>query len=129
MCITHRSPSPGSPWTGSQQCLGRDADRNLWPAGGTDRPTPRHRSLDPQTVRTTQANPKYTGYMAWNLRASKRGGKTNPIDRVGLLVDPTHQRIVSVEAFQLAATIGQWLRGSAGRCGGEVSSGHPVTTQ
>lgn len=23
-------------------------------------------------------NPKYTGYMVWNRRATKRGGKVNP---------------------------------------------------
>src|SRR6266542_2143737 len=74
-------------------------------------------------VRTILANPKYTGYMVWNRRATKRGGKTNPVDEWVCSSAPTHPPIVTVEMFQHAATVRQWRRGSRDAAG--PNSQHP----
>src|SRR4051794_6287341 len=50
--------------------------------------------------------------MVWNRRATKRGGTTNPVDEWVCSSAPTHPPIVTVESFQLAATVAAWRRGS-----------------
>src|SRR6266508_4126057 len=47
-------------------------------------------------------NPKYTGYMVWNRRASKKGGRHNPPEAWIWSPQPTHQPIVSRELFAAA---------------------------
>jgi hypothetical protein len=36
-------------------------------------------------------NPKYTGYMVWNRRATKKGGKVNPPEAWVWSEQPTHE--------------------------------------
>jgi hypothetical protein len=54
-------------------------------------------------VRAVLENPKYTGYMVWNRRASKTGnGRVNaPKDWVWSPV-PTHEPLVTLDLFKAA---------------------------
>jgi DNA invertase Pin-like site-specific DNA recombinase len=57
------------------------------------------------SVREILHNPKYTGHMVWNRRASKKGGKVNPVTDWILSDEPTHPAIISPEQFAAAAAI------------------------
>ena len=63
-------------------------------------------------VRDILVNPKYTGYMVWNRRATKRGGKVNPPEMWVWSEQPTHEPLVPRELFSAAAGIAGWRQGS-----------------
>ena len=80
-------------------------DLETWPA---PQPVDPERALGHWTgssVREVLTNPKYTGYMAWNRRATKdkrHPGKSNPKDQWVMSSQPTHDALVSVERFLAA---------------------------
>ena len=53
----------------------------------------------PSAVRDILHNPKYTGYMVWNRRAMKSGGRVNPPSDWVWSPEPTHPAIVSVDTY------------------------------
>src|SRR6266508_4693729 len=75
------------------------------------------------TVRGILINPKYTGYMVWNRRATRSGGKVNAVEELVCSPKPTHAPIISVETFTAAGEVGRWRRGS--RPGAEPNR-HPA---
>ena len=76
------------------------------------------------TVRGVLLNPKYTGFMVWNRRATKSGGKLNAIAEWVCSPKPTHAPVISVETYTAAAKIGRWRQGS--RCEPSPNP-HPAT--
>lgn len=74
-------------------------------------------------VREILCNPKYTGYMVWNRRASKQGGKINPPDKWIWSPEPTHQPLVTLELWKAVQDIAKTRQGS--RMVG--SNSHPAT--
>jgi site-specific DNA recombinase len=63
-------------------------------------------------VRGILANPKYTGYMVWNRRASKKGGRCNPPSEWVWSPHPTHEPLVTKDLFEAASPIGHHRQGS-----------------
>jgi site-specific DNA recombinase len=57
------------------------------------------------SVRDVLHNPKYTGYMVWNRRATKKGGKHNPPDQWVWSPQPVHEPLVTRALFEQAAEI------------------------
>ena len=60
------------------------------------------------SVRDVLTNPKYTGFMVWNRRATKdklHPGKYNPRDEWIMSSQPEHPALVSVERFLEAQTV------------------------
>jgi site-specific DNA recombinase len=74
-------------------------------------------------VREILCNPKYTGYMVWNRRASKKGGKINSPDKWIWSPAPTHQPLVTLELWKAVQKIAKTRQGS--RMAG--SNSHPAT--
>lgn len=70
-------------------------------------------------------NPKYTGYMVWNRRATKKGGKANPPEAWVWSAEPTHEPIVSREMFEAAMGTARTRQGS--RNGADANVAHPHT--
>ncbi|NRQ37682.1 recombinase family protein [Nonomuraea sp. NN258] len=68
-------------------------------------------------VRDVLANPKYTGYMVWNRRATKQGGKNNPPSEWVWSRQPTHEPLVTKEIFQQVAAIARTRQGSSSNPG------------
>jgi hypothetical protein len=56
-------------------------------------------------VRDILTNPKYTGYMVWNRRATKAGGRVNPPSAWVWSEQPTHQPLVDRDTFAAAAQV------------------------
>lgn len=68
-------------------------------------------------VREILRNPKYTGYMVWNRRASKKGGQYNPpADWVRSPV-PTHEPLTTKALFEAATATAGLRQGSRGGSG------------
>src|SRR5262249_10916960 len=62
----------------------------------------------PSSVYEILHNPKYTGYMVWNRRASKRArGKVNPVGEWVWSSQPTHDALVSGDVSLTAWTIAE----------------------
>jgi site-specific DNA recombinase len=57
------------------------------------------------SVHDLLANPKYTGYMVWNRRATKKGGRFNPPEMWVWSEQPTHEPVVTREMFHAAANV------------------------
>ncbi len=55
-----------------------NADRDRYPVPEPTSPRRRRGTWSGSAVRDILTNPKYTGYMVWNRRATKSGGKVNP---------------------------------------------------
>ncbi|GAA2653659.1 recombinase family protein [Nonomuraea recticatena] len=111
------------------QRLGYDAiaDRLNLESGKHPPPTP----ADPRralgrwsgsAVREILKNPKYTGYMVWNRRATKQGGKNNPPSEWIWSPRPTHEPLVTEEVFQAVTSTSRSRRGSRSTAG---ISNHP----
>jgi site-specific DNA recombinase len=62
------------------------------------------------SVREVLKNPKYTGHMTWNRRASKRGGHLNPISEWVVSSEITHPPIISTDQFAAASDMVQQQR-------------------
>jgi site-specific DNA recombinase len=63
-------------------------------------------------VRGVLSNPKYTGYMVWNRRATKKGGRHNPASEWVWSPHPTHEPLVTKELFQAASPVARYRQGS-----------------
>lgn len=63
-------------------------------------------------VRGILTNPKYTGYMVWNRRASKQGGHHNPLREWVWSPRPTHEPLVTKELFEAASPVAKHRQGS-----------------
>jgi len=68
-------------------------------------------------VREILHNPKYTGFMVWNRRATKQGGRVNPPSAWVWSAEPTHEALVSREMFEQAALVSQTKRNSRAAAG------------
>ena len=81
--------------------LNDDLDRH--PPKRSLRPDLQRATWSASAVRAVLENPKYTGYMVWNRRASKTGnGRVNsPKDWVWSPV-PTHEPLVTLDLFKAA---------------------------
>lgn len=59
-------------------------------------------------VREILFNPKYTGHMCWNRRASKdklHPGKNKPVEEWVVSAQPTHSALVSIDTFVAAQNV------------------------
>ena len=104
--------------------LNRDLEKNPPPM-----PTRTDKQLGHWTyssVRDVIHNPKYTGHMVWNRRATKAGGKNNPVDQWVWSDDPTHPALVSMELFAAARAVGASQTGSRST---DAASTHPDTAR
>ena len=77
-------------------------------------------------VREILHNPKYTGYMVWNRRASKKGGHYNPPAEWVWSPMPTHEPLTTKALFEAAAGIASVRRGSRT---GSGRSQHPQSSR
>ncbi|MCP2337551.1 recombinase family protein [Actinomadura rupiterrae] len=78
------------------------------------------------SVREIIKNPKYTGYMVWNRRATKTAsGRINPPHEWVWSLVPTHEPLVSKDNFIAAQRVGDHCKGS--RNGGGPNTAHPDT--
>ena len=77
-------------------------------------------------VREILANPKYTGYMVWNRRASKKGGQHNPAADWVWSPQPRHEPLVTRDLFEAASPVGRRRQGSRTRAG---ANSHPQTSR
>jgi hypothetical protein len=68
-------------------------------------------------VRDVLHNPKYTGYMVWNRRATKSGGRVNPPSAWVWSDQPTHEPLVDRATFEAAAGVSRTTRGSRAEAG------------
>jgi site-specific DNA recombinase len=57
------------------------------------------------SVREILINPKYTGYMVWNRRATKKGGSCNPPEAWVWSPHPTHEPLVTKETYLAAQKV------------------------
>jgi site-specific DNA recombinase len=90
--------------------LNTDPDRYPVPE-----PTSAHRRRgvwSGSAVRDVLHNPKYTGYMVWNRRATKSGGRLNPPSAWVWSEQPTHEPLVDRATFEAAAGVARTTRGS-----------------
>lgn len=77
------------------------------------------------SVREILNNPKYTGYMVWNRKAtSSRKGKVNPPSQWVWSPRPTHEPLVTKESYQAVTEIGRANQGSRAGTG---TNSHPKT--
>lgn len=95
--------------------LNTDPDR--YPVPEPTSPRRRRGTWSGSAVREILRNPKYTGYMVWNRRATKQGGKSNPPSAWVWSEQPTHEALVSREQFDEAAQVSQKTRGSRAEAG------------
>ena len=77
-------------------------------------------------VREILANPKYTGYMVWNRRASKKGGQHNPAADWVWSPQPRHEPLITRDLFEAASPVGRRRQGSRTRAG---ANSHPQTSR
>ena len=77
-------------------------------------------------VREILANPKYTGYMVWNRRASKKGGQHNSAADWVWSPQPRHEPLVTRDLFEAASPVGRRRQGSRTRAG---ANSHPQTSR
>lgn len=77
-------------------------------------------------VRAVLDNPKYTGYMVWNRRASKTGnGRVNPPKDWVWSPVPTHEPLVTLDLFKAAREVAPDRERS--RCAPGPNTAHPDT--
>jgi site-specific DNA recombinase len=76
------------------------------------------------SVREILHNPKYTGHMVWNRRATKKGGKVNPVTDWILSDEPTHPAIITPDQFAAAAAVATHRERSTS---GSRPNRHPAT--
>lgn len=95
--------------------LNTDPDRYPVPE-----PTSAHRRRgvwSGSAVRDVLYNPKYTGYMVWNRRATKSGGRVNPPSAWVWSDEPTHEPLIDRATFEAAAGVSRTTRGSRAEAG------------
>ncbi len=101
-----------------------NADRDRYPVPEPTSPRRRRGTWSGSAVRDILTNPKYTGYMVWNRRATKSGGKVNPPEAWVWSDQPTHEPLVSRETFEAAAQVAQVRRGSRSEPGPNTAHRH-----
>jgi hypothetical protein len=101
------------------------ADLNRYPPPVSHDPARHRENWSRSTVQDLLRNPKYTGYMVWNRRATKKGGRLNPPEAWVWSEQPTHEPIVSREMFDTAAKVAAPEQRS--RDGAGPNSKHPQT--
>lgn len=85
-----------------------NADPDLYPTPVPPDPSRALGAWSASSVRDILHNPKYTGYMVWNRRATKdplRKGKPNPPSEWIWSPEPTHPAIVDLNTFMAAMRI------------------------
>ena len=88
-------------------------------------PARRRETWSRSAVRDILSNPKYTGFMVWNRRATKKGGTAQLARDLGLSDQPTHEPIVTRAMFDAAASVGKTEERS--RDGQRANVRHPDT--
>ncbi len=68
-------------------------------------------------MREILCNLKYTGYMVWNRRSIKKGGKCNPPEEWVWSPRPVHEPLVTVKRFQEVTPVGRTRQGSRSTSG------------
>ncbi|WP_433241558.1 recombinase family protein [Actinomadura nitritigenes] len=104
--------------------LNTDLERNPAPVA-----TAKHRTIGRWTyssVRDVLSNPKYTGYMVWNRKATSSGtGRNNPPEAWVWSSEPTHPGLVSIEVFTEAQRGARAKARTPGRLGGQSKPKKP----
>ncbi|WP_372503900.1 recombinase family protein [Actinomadura rupiterrae] len=77
-----------------------DQDPDRFPPPVPTRPERRVGRWTRSAVREILHNPKYTGYMVWNRRATKQGGRLNPPSEWTWSPRPVHEPLVAMEVFK-----------------------------
>jgi DNA invertase Pin-like site-specific DNA recombinase len=96
-------------------CL--NGDPALYPVPEPTSPHRRRGVWSGSAVRDVLHNPKYTGYMVWNRRATKSGGRVNPPSAWVWSDEPTHEPLVDRAMFEAAAGVARERRGSRTEAG------------
>ena len=79
---------------------------DLYPPKKSLRPDLQRSTWSKSAVRELLENPKYTGYMVWNRRATKTGnGKVNPPKDWVWSPVPTHEPLVTLDLFRAARAL------------------------
>ncbi len=102
-----------------------NADLERYPPPVSPDPARRKEYWSRSSVRDLLSNPKYTGYMVWNRRATKNGGRVNPPESWIWSQQPTHEPIVTREIFEAAAAVASQRQRS--RNGAGPNHRHPET--
>ncbi len=89
-----------------------NTDPALYPVPEPTSPHRRRGVWSGSAVRDVLHNPKYTGFMVWNRRATKSGGRVNPPSAWVWSDEPTHEPLVDRETFQAAALVSRIREGS-----------------
>jgi DNA invertase Pin-like site-specific DNA recombinase len=89
-----------------------NADPAQFPVPEPTNPRLRRGVWSGSAVREIVHNPKYTGYMVWNRRATKSGGRVNPPSEWVWSDQPTHEPLVDRHTFETAAQVSRTRRGS-----------------
>lgn len=76
-----------------------NADPDRYPPPQPNSGTRARGRWTPSSVRELLINPKYTGHMVWNRRASKKGGIVNPPEKWIWSPEPTHEPLVTREMW------------------------------
>jgi DNA invertase Pin-like site-specific DNA recombinase len=103
--------------------LNADLDRN--PPPMRTEQSKGHGRWTISTVRSILSNPKYTGHMVYNRRASSRKSKRNTASQWVWSPEPTHPAIVSRETWDAAQSVGADREKSRADAGANVA--HPQT--
>jgi hypothetical protein len=89
-----------------------NTDPTLYPVPEPTSPHRRRGVWSGSAIRDVLHNPKYTGYMVWNRRATKSGGRVNPPSAWVWSDQPTHEPLVDRGTFEAAALVSGIRRGS-----------------
>jgi len=100
-----------------------NTDHQLYPPPEPTSARRRRGTWSGSSVREILTNPKYTGYMVWNRRATKSGGRNNPPEAWIWSSQPTHEPLITRETFDAVAAISGRRRGSRSEPG--INTGHP----
>ena len=100
-----------------------NADPDRYPPPQPNRPDRARHCWTTSSVREVLINPKYTGYMVWNRRATKKGGAVNPVSAWVWSPEPTHDPLVNREVYDAVQQL------AAGRQGSRHTgmNSHPAT--
>ena len=89
-----------------------NADLDRYPAPTSPDPARNRNDWTRSSIQALLTNPKYTGYMVWNRRATKKGGQPNSPEQWVWSAQPTHEPLVTRDLFDAAQCIGGQRRGS-----------------
>jgi site-specific DNA recombinase len=101
-----------------------NADLDKYPPPKSPDPARCREHWSRSSVREILRNPKYTGYMVWNRRATKKGGKVNPESAWVWSSSPVHEPIVSLDVYH-AANVAASANGKSRD--GHKANPHPQT--